>query len=429
MKILRVLTVILFCAPFLLGQWSKSPALFDATGIARNGDSFWVCGAKASIASSVDGGNHWLLRTSKEGGGTLLSIRWLDEKVGAAGGTGGLILLSTDGGESWKQIPTSFSEPVLDLSFIDSAHGIVLTTASVLYTADGGTTWRAALPSSNSDLSRFKFVLAVAALDEKHAAVLVKEGPAQYYAGRLVTTSDSGATWKTTDIEHTTLNNLLVTRGHLWLVGTEVVEREKQGGHAVPVTFHSTDAMIWERGPRPLIDTNYACRPEGCLMWNGAWLDTFVQNGKIHTFPPTPNLSVQWSATDSRICTLAPDLQCADTKIVQSLPQRGGPAPQLAATELRATTADLAGKCIRCDYPHIIVSEKFEGKATVKLTILARPDGTVSSVELVSSPNPEVGDRLSQAASTWVFYPVFRDGVAAPTKRTLDLTVNVLKSR
>ena len=429
MRSAAVAAVLMLCMPLLWGQWSKPSTPFQLTAIARNGNSFWICGPNASIASSADGGDKWIVQTSKNGSGTLLSIRWVSDQVGVAGGTGGLILLSADAGASWKQIPASFSEPVLDASFSDANHGLVLTTAAVLYTNDGGKTWIQVLPSSSPELNRYKFVLAVATLDEKHAAILTKEGPAQYYAQQLVTTNDGGTTWKGSDIPHTTLNNLVVTRGQLWLVGTEVIDRENHGGHAVPVTFHSADATAWDRGPRPLIDTNYACRPEGCLMWNGAWFDPYVQQGKIHTFPPSKGLSVQWSSTEDRICTLTPDLECADTQVVAKLPERGPGAPQLAATELHPTPVSAEGKCIRCDYPHIVINEEFAGRATVKLAIEARPDGTVSSVEVLSSPNSEIGNALSKAASTWIFYPVFRDGKAAPTKRTLDLTVMVVKPR
>src|SRR4051812_21652403 len=412
-----------FCVPLLWGQWSRPGTPFQPTSIARSGNSFWICGANASIASSSDGGTHWTVQTSKNGAGTLLSMRWTSDQVGVAGGTGGLILLTTDAGASWKQVPASFSEPALDVSFSDANHGLVLTTAAVLYTNDGGKTWSQVLPSSSPELNRYKFVLTVATLDEKHAAILTKEGPAQYYGQQLISTSDSGAGWKGSDIPHTTLNNLLVTRGQLGLGGTEVIDRETRGGHAVSVTFHSVDATTWDRGPRPLIDTNDACRPEGCLMWNGASVDPYVPDGKIHNFPPGDGLSAQWSATEDRICTLTPDLECADTHVVAKLPDRGDAAPQLAASELRPTPADAAGKCIRCDYPHFVVNEHFAGKATIKLTILTRPDGTVSSVDVLSSPTPEIGETLSKAANAWIFYPVLRNGTAAPTKRTINLIV------
>lgn len=413
--------------PLLRADWMQPTPPFVPLAIAANGNSLWICGPNASVASSTDGGNHWEIRTAKDGAGSLLSIRWTDSKLGVAGGTGGLVMMTLDGGTKWQRVPTSFIEPVLDASFADDQHGIVLLTSSVMYTADGGKHWITALPSSSVEPRWFKFVLSVAALDGQHAVVLAKEGPAQYYAGRLLATVDAGATWKVTDIEHTTLNNLLNTHNQLWLVGTEVIERENRGGHAVPVTFHSPDAVTWERGPKPLIDTNYACKPEGCLMWNGALFDPFVPNGSIHTFPNSPTLSTQWAATENRICTLSPQLQCADIAVAKTLPERGGPAPQLAATQLRATTSDIGGRCIRCDYPHILVNEQFDGKATVKLSILARSDGTVSSVEVLKTPNADVGTALAHAANTWIFYPVFRDGIAVPTKRNLELTVAVIK--
>ena len=400
---------------------------FNPNAVAANGNSFWIVGPDASLAFSADGGNKWAMRTSKDGEASLLCIQWRDSKVGVAGGTNGLLMLTVDGGSTWEQLPTSFHEPILDASFADDQHGIVLLTSSVIYTADGGKNWSTVLPSSSAELSGYKYVLSVTALDKQHAVVLAKEGPAQYYAGRLLATSDAGASWKVTDIEHTTLNNLLITRDQFWLVGTEVIERENHGGHAVPVTFHSSDAVTWERGPKPLIDTNYACKPEGCLMWNGALFDPYVPNGAIRIFANTPTLSTQWAATDNRICTLSPQLHCTDITSVNSLPERDGPAPQLAASELRKSTGDMAGKCVRCDYPRILVNERYGGKATVKLAVIARPDGTVSAIEVLSASDAEVGAVLARAANSWIFYPALRDGVAAPTKRTVELTVTVIK--
>jgi hypothetical protein len=86
-------------------------------------------------------------------------------------------------------------------------------------------------------------------------------------------------------------------------------------------------------------------------MWNGAWFDPFVSNGKIHTFPAWPDPSVkngriaislrpsfratQWAATDTRICSFMPDLRCIAAAIEPALPQQGGPAPALGAFELK----------------------------------------------------------------------------------------------
>jgi len=424
-----VVTFLLSTSPLLWGEWTRPSAPFQSTAISQNENSLWICGPDASIASSADGGEHWDVRNSKAGAGTLLSIRWNNSKVGAAGGAGGLVLLTTDGGVHWKEIPTSSKDAVLDVSFADEDHGIALLTSSVIYTADAGKHWSTVLPSTSAEQTKFRFVLALAALDKQHAAVLVKEGPAQYYDSRLVTTSDAGATWRTNEIEHTTLDNLLVVRELFWLVGTEVIDRANRGGHAVPVTFHSTDGVTWDRGSKPLIDTNNACRPEGCLMWNGAFFNPFVANGAIYTFPPAKGLSTRWAATDKRICFISSDLECNEVAEVKTLPEHGAPSPDLAASALQPTTPDSSGKCIRCDYPRILVNEHFEGKARVQLTVMARSDGTVSSVDVVSSPRPEIGEEVAAAARTWIFYPATKDGLAVPTKRTPDLTVTVIKPR
>src|SRR5712692_9688991 len=322
-----VLVSLVMCVPLLQGEWRKMSVPFEPTAISSSGKTLWICGPNASLASSSDGGINWEIRHREANAGVLLSVRWANEKLGFSGGTGGLLMLSTDGGTTWQKIPTSFSDPVLDLSFADAERGIAVTTAAVMYTNDGGKNWQTVLPSTANGPGRFKFVLEVAALDANHAAVLVKEGPAQYYDGRLVTTSDGGATWKTTNIEHTMLNNLLIVAGEYWLVGTEVIDREKRGGRAVAVTFHSHDGINWTRGPKPLIDTNDACRPEGCLMRNGAWFDAFIEGGKVHTFPVIQTLTTQWSAIGTRICALVPDLECAEGAIANTLPERTTAAP------------------------------------------------------------------------------------------------------
>jgi photosystem II stability/assembly factor-like uncharacterized protein len=332
----------------------KSAPPFDATAISSNGSSLLICGAEAGIASSSDGGINWHVRNHQEKMPKLLSIGFSAPNLGYAGGEGGLLLLTVNGGATWQQLPVAFSESVLDLSFADAQHGIVLTTAAVLYTNDGGKSWQS-LPSAQfPELKEFKFVLEVAALGNT-AAVLLKSGPAQFYDQRLISTQDAGHTWKTAPFEHMTINNLLVVQGEYWVVGTEVIDRENHGGHAVAVTLHSSDGLTWDRGPKPLIDTNNACRPEGCLMWNGVYFHAFVPHGEIYTFPSWSDPSVkngrttnslrpsfratQWAATNSRICSFMPDLRCANTLIAPTLPQHGGPAPALGAFELKPNKA------------------------------------------------------------------------------------------
>lgn len=346
---MRVLLVLALYAPVLLAQWERSAVPFQPTAISANGTILWICGADSGIASSSDGGVHWQVRNQKADTPKLLNIGFADAKFGYAGGERGLLLLTIDGGATWQPLPAILSGAVLDLSFSDSQHGIVVTTAAVLYTSDGARSWRP-LGLQSPELKEFKFVLEVAASGET-AAVLLKSGPAQFYDQRLISTRDAGRTWTTVPLEHMTVNNLLVVHGEYWIVGTEVIDREKHGGHAVAATFHSRDGFTWERGPKPLIDVNNACRPEGCLMWNGAWFDPFVPNGKIHTFPAWFDPSVKdrritisshsffrsnrWAATDTRICSFLPDLQCADSALARTPLSHGGPAPSLGAFELR----------------------------------------------------------------------------------------------
>src|SRR5579859_3329229 len=118
--LLRILLVLGLYAPALHAQWERPALPFNATAISSNGTTLWICGANSGIASSSDGGVHWEVRNHKASTRKLLSIGFADSKLGYAGGEGGLLLLTMDGGDTWQQLPAMFSESVLDLSFADA---------------------------------------------------------------------------------------------------------------------------------------------------------------------------------------------------------------------------------------------------------------------------------------------------------------------
>jgi hypothetical protein len=88
----------------------------------------------------------------------------------------------------------------------------------------------------------------------------------------------------------------------------------------------------------------------------------------------------------------------------------------------------MGGKCIRCDFPHILVSKTFSGKVKVELLVYGRPDGTVYLAEVKDTPDKEVGEELAKAAQGWIFYPYMKDGVAISTRRPVKLDVQVIKN-
>jgi len=99
----------------------------------------------------------------------------------------GQVYLSADRGKTWtttiKAAPSSYSQSVPIISFLDGKHGFMLTTGSdLLETKDGGLSWQGKLPGLVSGGGDLNFV------DATTGWMLLSDG-------RLYKTTDGGATW------------------------------------------------------------------------------------------------------------------------------------------------------------------------------------------------------------------------------------------
>ena len=101
-----------------------------------------VVGYGGKILMTTDGGRTWKAKPS----GTelaLYNIQFVDSQNGWISGQDGLILHSTDGGEGWQKQNTGVPVPILALWFLDKNHGwAVGQLATFLRTTDGGATWQ-----------------------------------------------------------------------------------------------------------------------------------------------------------------------------------------------------------------------------------------------------------------------------------------------
>lgn len=76
-------------------NWNVVFSPFRPVNIAAQGATIWVCGVDEMILRSSDGGATWETKHQNLNGEVLLDISFVNEKIGHAAGTGGL-LLSTD---------------------------------------------------------------------------------------------------------------------------------------------------------------------------------------------------------------------------------------------------------------------------------------------------------------------------------------------
>ncbi|KFN51385.1 hypothetical protein P873_03710 [Arenimonas composti TR7-09 = DSM 18010] len=149
---------------------ATDPALLDAEPMPRAADSmlldavrtnsgFFVVGERGHVLVSEDG-RRWT-QAKIPTRSTLTSIATADGILWAAGHDG-VIVHSTDGGQTWTRrraapwTPDTFDAsegvPVLDLLFTDASHGFAVGAYSLmLVTDDGGVTWTPRGVASDED--------------------------------------------------------------------------------------------------------------------------------------------------------------------------------------------------------------------------------------------------------------------------------------
>jgi hypothetical protein len=353
-------------------DWRSPNLPFRVLSTTSVGTSLWVCGSDESIAASFDAGEHWQVRHEAADGAALLNIGFANEKFGYTGGTGGRYLTTEDGGETWSP-HSAGKDAILQISFSDAQHGLVRTSASLLFTVDGGANWSVVPVGQNDDkVKHFPYSFSLVALDRAHMAVMMKQGAAQYEPQGFLITGDSGRSWKFVDIPSVTLYSFLNLQGKYWTVGTEVVDKDKPGGgHSVPVALYSSDGEKWDHSSGDLS----ACKPEmcvactgaGCLSANGTITQLFSDKTSYREFSPIRGLTPQWAAAAMEMCFVGKDLQCTSlTPAVKPtsredmlpLPTAVGPGP------IGAPSGQPQPQCIICSIDRILIDQKVQGAYT-----------------------------------------------------------------
>jgi photosystem II stability/assembly factor-like uncharacterized protein len=105
--------------------------------------SGWVVGAGGVILHTSDGGDSWAPQAS----GTserLDAVHFIDATTGWAVGSQNtaIILKTTDGGNNWDELPNNFqSTQIRDVFFANANTGWITFRDSIFYSTDGGTSW------------------------------------------------------------------------------------------------------------------------------------------------------------------------------------------------------------------------------------------------------------------------------------------------
>lgn len=111
--------------------------------VAVAGDRLVAVGERGHILVSTDGGETWR-QVEVATRAMLTAVHFHDDRLGWAVGHDALVLRSEDGGESWSQAhhDPEGGSPLFDVFFVDESHGFAIGAYGLfLESRDGGVSW------------------------------------------------------------------------------------------------------------------------------------------------------------------------------------------------------------------------------------------------------------------------------------------------
>ncbi len=162
------------------------------------------------VFESRDGGDTWTPRAEPPPPSLLEPIVFVDGMTGFIGG-GHVALRTTDGGESWRAVDLGEGLTMRGLCFLDARNGwAVGHRGAVLRTDDGGVSWRRLPAFTGNRLRSVHFI------DPRNGSIA---GDADTEPGTLWRSADAGATWTRVEGDVPDIHRLLPGPGGVWAVG------------------------------------------------------------------------------------------------------------------------------------------------------------------------------------------------------------------
>jgi photosystem II stability/assembly factor-like uncharacterized protein len=201
-------------------------------------DRLWIIGDEGAMFFSTDRGQSFVKNVyTAHGRGVarraadpsaapaghldLYSVQFVDEDRGYIVGDEGLILGSTDGGVSWRDLPSSTDSQLFHLSFRGKRGWIVGAGGLVLHTDDSGKNWYPQQSGTSEDLNR------VVMVGDEVGFVTGEKGT-------LLRTENGGATWVrvTLRTDQSLYGMSFLDKKTGWVVGYGgTIIRTYDGGH------------------------------------------------------------------------------------------------------------------------------------------------------------------------------------------------------
>jgi hypothetical protein len=405
--------------------WHAADPGFAAQVLLGRGNSMWAAGSGEAIAVSSDAGRHWALKHHDAKGALLLVLQFVDDRFGYAAGTGGKVLFTEDGGETWSSQRLA-EDSILQAAFGDPRHGVIRTLWALLSTTDGGKNWLPIAPANDADwLNKFPYTVGLAALDKDHLAVRMSEG--EFSDGEYLWTADGGATWAANYLPNVGIHDLFAAGRTYFSIGHEVLGKDKPGGgYGVAMSFRSRDGVSWEH----VSMANGVCKNEecggctsqGCFAGKDSAVD--LDNGQswMAKFPVHEGLSNQWARSGDTLCLLSRgSVECAAIEAVRSLDAGGdNPAWESRSLPRLGAVPRSSPQCIRCQFPPILVTRTGDsGPIDFQFSFTLEPAGQIDDVMIVGKVPRDVIDQIRALTGGWLFEPILENGV--PIRKSMGM--------
>ena len=185
-----------------------------------------ACGERGILLKTEDGGDNWKLYPTTDTIRWLYGITFTDRLNGFAVGQTETVIRTSDGGKSWAKVNAAadrkfygFRPFYRDVSFSGSTVCIVGHNGCIVISNDGGQTWRPAATFFDTKIREFLDLTSVQFVTEKLGYAVGELGT------RVMVTEDGGASWSLRPIDNKDWLRALWadSKGKLVLVG----EREK----------------------------------------------------------------------------------------------------------------------------------------------------------------------------------------------------------
>jgi hypothetical protein len=409
------------------------PVRFRPVNVTAIGGVLFVCGADEMILSSKDNAMTWETKHQNSDGEVLLTISFVDEKVGYAAGTGGLLLSTVDGGQSWKthHAPDSIrSFSFADASngiavFSDSAHspktelppGTTSVDGSAKITHDGGDHWDDMAALNSNELRPFTEVLSITALDNAHYLMLRRQPNVE---DAFVTTNDGGKSWKLVHMQNDASNRVMARtvfthQVEYWAFGMELVHREKGGGYSVPLAMHSKDGETWIHGNRGPNEFG-SCTAQGCYLWDGTLEVLYGEHEQLWALPQDGTLNDKWAIAGATVCTVNNTLKCASATSTEK-PQ---PHPE-GVVYASVSNGHFSEGCLECRVDPIVPDNPgSRSMSRVQASVTIHRDGSVANIS-VKSPSKRMNDLIADQLSKWLFEPTHQGQTTIEVKKDISI--------